>query len=119
MKKMKIFLIFAALMAGFASVAIAKPIYTELLTISGNVERRGDNYFVQGMELQFGDNNLVAGDYDGDGQRVPVQYEVYKLVGKKVTIKGYRDDNRNDPIPEIYVTEINGKPFPNPKVKKQ
>ena len=115
-KKLSMLLAGVAMVAGLSATADARPVYTELITISGVVENRGDDFFVQGMELDFGSDKVVAADYNGDGKIMPIEGEFYGLIGKKVTIKGYRD-SEHDKIPEIYVTEINGKAYPNPKVK--
>lgn len=115
MKKMILGLVVGAMIAGVVGVSVseARPDYSDMVEVTGILERVGDDYFVNGMELELGDRYMADVDYDGDGKSMPIKGELYGLVGKTVIIKGYKDRDKNDvdDMNDIYVTEINGQKY--------
>ena len=124
MNKSKIFL-FVVILMSFSMLLEAAPNYSDPVTIKGKLERNrlqrdvGDrdvkDYFMNGVQLEFGNRNTIRFDYNKDGQIMAISRELVPMINKQVRIKGYRDDRATKNI--IYVTEIDGMAYPNTKIE--
>lgn len=116
MKKQVVFFILMVMLFGLTIVE-AKPDYYDPIVERGRLEFFDDAYYVNGMELNFGDGRTIGADYDGDGVARPIKQELRSLIGKEIIVAGYRDRDP-DEYDKMYVTQINGQFFPNPRVHR-
>ena len=95
--------------------AEARPNFNDPAEVTGELTAKGDDFFVNGMELEIDDaDRMFVGDLNGDGIVLSVEMELMSLVGKEVNIKGFRD-NQPEKSNDLYVTEINGVELPVPR----
>ena len=111
---MKRILFFTLLLVFTATSAWAQPNLYDPLKIIGSLDYYEGNFSVDGVKLNLGNGSVVDQDYDGNGLVQPVSQELLNLRGTRVIISGYRDRDPDD-YDEIYVNNINGLDFANPK----
>lgn len=101
--------------------ASASPNYQQPVERKGQLRLYKDDFYIDGLELELGDERTVGLDYNGDGKIEQVRWELYRMIGQEVTVTGYLEklewNEHNEE--EIYVTQINGMNFPNRKVRYQ
>jgi hypothetical protein len=106
------------LLVGVLAVGVsaeARPNFNDPTEVTGELTAKGDDFFVNGMELEIDDaDRMFVGDINGDGTVLSVEMELMSLVGKEVKIKGFRD-NQPEKSNDLYVTEINGVELPVPR----
>lgn len=92
-KKFTLFLAALSVFA-FSAVALAKPDFNKPAEETGVLQLLGDDdFYINGYELEDLSQSQES--------------QLYSLVGKTVTIKGfYEKEFRNYPVDELYVTEI-------------
>lgn len=92
-KKISLFVAALSLLA-FSAVAFAKPDFNKPAEETGILQLLGDDdFYINGYEL--------------DDLSKAQERQLYPLVGKTVTIKGFYEKEYKDyPVDEIYVTEI-------------
>lgn len=109
------------LVAGIISCGVgveARANLNDTVETKGLLSRYDGDYYINGVELEVGDDFTVSEDYDQNGRTEPVSIELYGLIGKEISIKGYRDHDPKDDD-EIYVTEINGMHYTNSKLNRR
>ena len=93
MKKTLITLLAAVSLFTFNAVALAKPDFNKPATETGILQSFGDDFYINGYELE----DLSKAQ----------EYQLFNLIGKTVTIKGYYEKEKAPyPVDEIYVSEI-------------
>lgn len=116
-KKFKTLLATGALVVGVGLIASAAPNMNDLITVSGTLERYGETFYVNHVKIELGgDHWQKESDYDRNGSVQAIGAEMAGLVGKKVKIKGYTNDESTDHY-KVYVTEINNMTYTNPEVR--
>ena len=122
---MKKWLLAFALVVGFglmgSNLASASPDYQKPVERKRQLQLYKEDFYIDGLELELGDERTVGLDYNKDGKVEQVRWELYRMVGQEVTITGYleRLDWNEYNEEEIYVTQINGMNFQNRKVRPQ
>ena len=99
----------------WGSVAETKPNLFDPVEETGILVFEEGGFYVNGMELKLGSQQVVAEDYDEDGVVSAIWYELWNMRGQKVTVAGYRDHSPEN-YDEMYVIFINGKYYPNPRL---
>jgi hypothetical protein len=115
-RKIGICLLALLLLTLLGSSVFAKPNLFDPVEETGVLVFRSNKFYVNGMELKLGSERIRASDYDENGTVDMVWQELLNLRGRKVTIAGYRDRLSNN-YDRMYVMMINGRYFPNPKVR--
>ena len=104
-----------------SNLASASPDYQKSVERKGQLQLYKDDFYIDGLELELGDERTVGLDYNGDGKVEQVRWGLYRMVGQEVMITGYLEklewNERNEE--EIYVTQINGMNFQNRKVSSR
>lgn len=94
MKKKIIPFLAAIALFAFTAISLASPDFNKPAEETGVLQLFGDDdFYINGYELE---------DLSKAQER-----QLYPLVGKQVTIKGfYEKQHKNYPVDEIYVTEV-------------